>query len=384
MAKWAIGLRLADGGSDDAVEAACDDGRILRLHVLRPTWHFVAAEDLRLVLQVTAKRVHQANAFMYRSLELDPARLDRFAEFVRELLRGGNHLTRNEIRAALPAGWAEEKGFQMAYLMMYAELEGVVVSGPRHGNQYTYALVDERVPPAPERSDGRSPGRVRGAVSAVARPGHDHGPHDVERPHRDAGEEGRHPARRPGDDRRAGRPRIPPRRGLGTAGRHEELPHAGLRRVRHGLQGPQCARAPRPRVLVAAVEPVRRRRRGHLRLVAPHAAPGRRDDRGIDVRPAVGRRAGRRGGAGVCAASSVASSTSGRLRSASERANGGPSPDGTAVPRRAGPSGPRRSGRAVRRRRPEGLDLSPRSTPRGRGGRPQRHALGAGWTTCSV
>jgi hypothetical protein len=153
MAKWAIGLRLADGGSDDAVETACDGGRILRLHVLRPTWHFVAAEDLRLVLQVTAKRVHQANAFMYRSLELEAARLARFAEFVRELLGGGNHLTRNEIRAALPSGWAEKKGFQMAYLMMYAELEGVVVSGPRRGNQYTYALVDERVPPAPERSD---------------------------------------------------------------------------------------------------------------------------------------------------------------------------------------------------------------------------------------
>jgi hypothetical protein len=152
MAKWAIGLRLADGGSDEAVGAACNDGRILRLHVLRPTWHFVAAEDLRLVLQVTAKRVHQANAFMYRSLELDAARLDRFADKVRELLSGGNHLTRNEIRAALPTGWAEEKGFQMAYLMMYAELEGVVASGPRRGSQYTYALVDERVPPAPERS----------------------------------------------------------------------------------------------------------------------------------------------------------------------------------------------------------------------------------------
>lgn len=153
MARWAIGLRLADGGADAAVEAACDDGRILRLHVLRPTWHFVAAEDLRLVLRLTAARVHQANAFMYRSLELDRARLDRFADKLRELLAGGNHLTRNEIRDALPPGWAGEQGFQMAYLLMYAELEGVVVSGPRRGKQLTYALLDERVPAAPERSD---------------------------------------------------------------------------------------------------------------------------------------------------------------------------------------------------------------------------------------
>jgi hypothetical protein len=153
MAKWAIGLRLADGGSDEAVESACDEGRILRLHVLRPTWHFVAAEDIRLVLQVTAKRVHQANAFMYRSLDLDTARLESFADLVGGLLAGGNHLTRKEIRAALPAGWVGEKGFHLAYLLMYAELQGVVCSGPRRGNQPTYALLDERAAPTPELSD---------------------------------------------------------------------------------------------------------------------------------------------------------------------------------------------------------------------------------------
>ena len=153
MAKWAIGLRLADGGSDEAVESACDAGRILRLHVLRPTWHFVAAEDIRLVLQVTAKRVHQANAFMYRSLDLDTPRLESFTDLVRGLLAHGNHLTRKEIRAALPSGWVGDKGFDMAYLLMYAELQGVVCSGPRRGNQPTYALLDERAAPTQELSD---------------------------------------------------------------------------------------------------------------------------------------------------------------------------------------------------------------------------------------
>jgi len=104
-------------------------------------------------LQVTAKRVHQANAFMYRSLDLDTARLESFADLVGGLLAGGNHLTRKEIRAALPAGWVGEKGFHLAYLLMYAELQGVVCSGPRRGNQPTYALLDERAAPTPELSD---------------------------------------------------------------------------------------------------------------------------------------------------------------------------------------------------------------------------------------
>jgi hypothetical protein len=153
MARWAVALRTRGSVTDDVVEAACDEGRILRLHALRPTWHFVAAEDIRLVLQVTAPRVHQANAFMYRSLDLDRPRLDRFTERVAGMLAGGNYLTRNEVRDRLPAGWAEEKGFQMAYLLMYAELEGVIVSGPRSGKQPTYALLDEWAAPTPELSD---------------------------------------------------------------------------------------------------------------------------------------------------------------------------------------------------------------------------------------
>jgi hypothetical protein len=35
----------------------------------------------------------------------------------------------------------------MGYLMMRAELDGIVCSGPRRGNQFTYALLDERVLP---------------------------------------------------------------------------------------------------------------------------------------------------------------------------------------------------------------------------------------------
>jgi hypothetical protein len=35
---------------------------------------------------------------------------------------------------------------------MYLEVDAVICSGPRQGRQFSYALVDDRVPPAPERS----------------------------------------------------------------------------------------------------------------------------------------------------------------------------------------------------------------------------------------
>ena len=40
-AKWGLGLR-GRSFSDEAVDRAFDEGRILRTHILRPTWHFVA------------------------------------------------------------------------------------------------------------------------------------------------------------------------------------------------------------------------------------------------------------------------------------------------------------------------------------------------------
>ena len=145
-AKWALGLRLK-GVSEDVVDRAFADGSILRTHLMRPTWHFVAPGDIHWLLALTAPRVHVANAFMYRSLELDSAIFKRSDAALAKALRGGRQLTREELRRALEkAGIAAGDGVRLAYLVMHAELEGVVCSGARRGKQFTYALLDERVP----------------------------------------------------------------------------------------------------------------------------------------------------------------------------------------------------------------------------------------------
>jgi hypothetical protein len=64
-AKWGLGMRLDPAAaviSDAAVEQTLDAGAILRTHLLRPTWHFVAPADIRWLLVLTAPRVHLANA----------------------------------------------------------------------------------------------------------------------------------------------------------------------------------------------------------------------------------------------------------------------------------------------------------------------------------
>jgi hypothetical protein len=146
-AKWAIGLRMAQA-TDALVARAYADGALLRTHLLRPTWHFVHPADIHWLLALTAPRVHALNAPYYRRLELDQAVIERSKAAVRHLLDGGRHATREDLRAALEDRGIPTSGpLRMSYLLMHLELDGVVCSGSRVGNQHTYALLDERVPP---------------------------------------------------------------------------------------------------------------------------------------------------------------------------------------------------------------------------------------------
>lgn len=147
MAKWAIGLRLP-GATDEIIEKAFTDGLILRTHLMRPTWHFVTPKDIRWLLKLTAPRVEAINAFTYRQQELDNKIFKRSNDIIVKTLEGEKHLTRRELQAVLKQKKIIADGVRLSCLMMKAELDGIICSGRRGGNQFTYALMDERVPPA--------------------------------------------------------------------------------------------------------------------------------------------------------------------------------------------------------------------------------------------
>ena len=145
VAKWSIGQR-ARGVDEAMVDAALADGTILRTHVLRPTWHFVLAEDLRWMLALTAPRVRTAMASADRKLGIDARVISRSNAVIAAALEAGRHLTRAEIATALGAAGIEARGPRLGHLVSHAELDAVVASGAPKGKQQTYALLDERAP----------------------------------------------------------------------------------------------------------------------------------------------------------------------------------------------------------------------------------------------
>lgn len=146
-AKWSVSLRMRMG-TDAEIEKSYNEGSILRTHIMRPTWHLVTPAIIRSLLMLTSPRVQARNANRYRNLELDAGLLLRCHAIFRHAL-SRQVLTRQEMSGILLNHGITASGQRLAYILMHAELEGILCSGPRKGKQFTYALLDERVPEKP-------------------------------------------------------------------------------------------------------------------------------------------------------------------------------------------------------------------------------------------
>ncbi len=144
MAKWAIGLRLP-GSTDKSVEMAFNKGEIIRTHVLRPTWHFVSAEDISWMLELTASRIKSSLKTRQKQLGLTASVLSKSNNILEKALVDRNFLTRNDLKIKFEKAKIPMDGNRLSHLMMHAELESLVCSGPVNGKQQTYALFEERI-----------------------------------------------------------------------------------------------------------------------------------------------------------------------------------------------------------------------------------------------
>jgi hypothetical protein len=144
-AKWSIGQR-STGVTHEDVDRAVADGAIVRTHVLRPTWHFVAADDLPWLMALSGPRVQQGNARRYGELGLDARTRARCERVIGKALADGARLTRDQLAVALDAAGIDPTGQRMPYILMHCELEAVIGSGGLAGKRQTYMLLEGRVP----------------------------------------------------------------------------------------------------------------------------------------------------------------------------------------------------------------------------------------------
>jgi hypothetical protein len=150
-AKWAIGLRMRNA-KDDKIEQAISEGKILRTHLLRPTWHFVSPTNIRWLLKLTAPRIHAANAAMNKKFELNDKLFAKSNEILAKALQGNKQLARPAVESLLTQSGIATNDLRLTLLLMRAELDQVICNGAREGKQFTYALLDDHAPLVPQLS----------------------------------------------------------------------------------------------------------------------------------------------------------------------------------------------------------------------------------------
>lgn len=151
MAKWAIGIRLRSP-SLETVNEALYKGDILRTHVMRPTWHFVAAEDIRWMLMLSSERIKAAVMSYAKGHfgKIEKTLFTRCLDQIGKILEGYKSLTKQEVTAELQKSGILPTIDHVNLFLTWGEVEGIVCSGIDKGKKTTYALLDERVPPTRE------------------------------------------------------------------------------------------------------------------------------------------------------------------------------------------------------------------------------------------
>lgn len=146
-ARWSLGLRLPQA-TDADIEQAITDRTIVRTWPMRGTLHFVAAEDVRWMLELLTPRVIARSAGRYRELELTDTTFARSAEVITQALQGGQPLMRKNLFNVLEEAGIATSGQRGIHILGYLAQQGLICFGPHEGKQPTFVLLEEWLPTA--------------------------------------------------------------------------------------------------------------------------------------------------------------------------------------------------------------------------------------------
>ena len=149
---WAVALRTRSA-TEASVERAIAERKIVRTWPLRGTLHFVAADDARWMLELSAQRTLARSASrLKREYSIDSRLIAQSRKVLTDALRGGNCLSRPELYRRLEDARIATKASRGLHLLWWHAHEGLVCLGPRAGKQQTFVLMDEWLPAVPQRS----------------------------------------------------------------------------------------------------------------------------------------------------------------------------------------------------------------------------------------
>ena len=146
MSIWALGLRLSESGlTRGDLEAAIEKGKVLRTHILRPTWHWVASEDLFWMLELTAPSIRSTLFSRDKHLGIEAKEYIRSDKVICRVLEEQGYLSKQSLSDAIASKGMPMDEYRSNHYIMHAELSGLICSGPLQQGKHTYRLAQEAI-----------------------------------------------------------------------------------------------------------------------------------------------------------------------------------------------------------------------------------------------
>ena len=148
MMRWAVAMRTSKP-SVKAFKEAYDNGRIIRLHLMRGTWQLVTAEDYWPMLELCAhKAIAVTKGWMSsNNISIPDDELMRIREILIETAAEKGSVTKEEFVQALAEKDIRMDDHRLSYHIRMAEFSGTLCSGDLLPMKATYALSTQKVGP---------------------------------------------------------------------------------------------------------------------------------------------------------------------------------------------------------------------------------------------
>lgn len=148
LMRWGVAMRTKLP-SARAFKNAFNDGRIIRLHLLRGTWQLVSGEDYWWMLDLCADRAERVirGWMSANGISLPEDELQEVREILAQTAGNLGSVTKKDFDDALVSKGIVMDNHRLTYHIRMAELSGLLCSGDLQPMKATYSLAETKIGP---------------------------------------------------------------------------------------------------------------------------------------------------------------------------------------------------------------------------------------------
>ena len=146
MMRWAVAMRTTNP-SHKSFKSAYDEGKIIRLHLMRGTWQLLSAEDYWPFLELCApKAIAVTKGWMSSNkISIPDDELTKVRDIFVETAAEKGSATKEDFVQSLTEKGIFLDDHRLSYHLRMAEMTGTLCSGDLHPTKATYTLATEKV-----------------------------------------------------------------------------------------------------------------------------------------------------------------------------------------------------------------------------------------------